>query len=177
MTTPYLGEIQLFGFNFAPYGWAQCSGAVLPISQYSTLFSLLGTNYGGNGQSNFQLPNLVSRAACNQGQGLGLTQRTIGETFGEMDVTLTTAEIPRHNHTFTVYGQRTATSRTNVPGAGNGLTTPDLVGPFIANTAPNTTFAPNMLAMSGANQPHENRQPFLALNFCIALQGDYPSFG
>lgn len=176
MTTPYLGEIQLFGFNFAPLAWAQCNGATLPLSQYSTLYSLIGTNYGGNGQTTFQLPNLVSRAACNQGQGLGLTPRTLGEVFGEESVTLTTAEIPKHNHTFTVYGQRTAASRTNIPNPGNGLTTPDLVGPFIANTVPNTSFAPNMLAMSGGNQPHENRQPFLAINFCIALQGAYPSF-
>jgi microcystin-dependent protein len=176
VTTPFLGEIQLFAFNFAPLDWALCNGATVPISQYSTLFSLLGTNYGGNGQSNFQLPNLVDRAACSQGQGQGLSSRTIGETFGEMGVTLTTAQMPQHNHTFTIYGQRTPSSRTNVPKAGNGLTTPDLVGPFIANTAPNTTFAPNMLAPSGGNQPHENRQPFLAINFCIALQGAFPSF-
>lgn len=176
MTTPYIGEIQVFGFNFAPLGWAQCNGATLPLSQYSTLFSLIGTYYGGNGQTTFQLPNLTSRAACSQGQGLGLSQRTLGETFGEAAVSLITTEIPQHNHTFTVYGQRTPASRTNVPKAGNGLTTPDLVGPFIANTVPNTTFAPNMLATSGNSQPHENRQPFLALNFCIALQGAYPSF-
>ncbi len=177
MTTPYLGEIQLFGFNFAPYQWTQCNGATLPISQYTALFSLLGTFYGGNGQTNFQIPNFVDRAGCNQGTGPGLSQRTIGETFGEEMVTLTTPQLPMHNHGFSVYGQRDQTKRASSPSPGNGLLVPGQVAPFLQNATSNTNLASAMLAPSGGSQPHENRQPYLAVNYCIALYGAFPSFG
>lgn len=176
MSTPYIGEIQLFGFNFAPYQWIQCNGSVLPISQNTALFSLIGTYYGGNGQSNFQVPNLMTRAACSQGAGAGLTPRTIGDTFGESTVSLTPPQLPMHNHVFDVYGQRDQTKRASAPSTGNALLVPGQVAPFLQNAASNTSLAPSMLGLTGGNQPHENCQPFLAINYCMALYGVFPSF-
>ncbi|KRF00544.1 microcystin-dependent protein [Frateuria sp. Soil773] len=176
MTTPYTGEIQLFGFNFAPYAWAFCNGATLRITQNTALFSLLGTQYGGDGTTTFQLPNLVGRAPCSQGQGPGLTSRTIGGTFGENGVTLLTTQIPSHTHALTLLSQSDTTKRTGTPATGNALSTPTKISPFAANAAANAPFALNSIAPAGGNQPHENRQPYLAVNFCIALQGVYPSF-
>jgi microcystin-dependent protein len=176
MTTPFTGEIQLFGFNFAPVNWAFCNGAILSVSQNTALFSLLGTQYGGNGQTTFQLPNLATRSACNQGQGLGLTPRTMGESFGEAGVTLLSNEIPMHSHGFVVY--TTTQQRTAGPVANSALQAPHQADPFPAQgTAPNTFFAPNMLGVTGQSTPHENRQPLLAINYCIALYGAYPQFG
>jgi len=175
MTEPFIGEIQLFGFNFAPRGWALCNGATLPIQQYTALFSLLGTQYGGNGQTTFQLPNLVSRSACNQGQAPGLSQRTIGETFGEQTVQLQTTEMPMHQHGITLYAQGDASKRAGSPVAGNAVSNPGASAPFVAS-GPAATFAPNVIGVSGSSLPHENRQPFLAVNFCIALEGVFPSF-
>lgn len=178
MTTPFLGEVQIFGFNFAPVGWAQCNGALLPISQNSALFSLLGTTYGGNGQTNFQLPNFAGRGACSQGQGAGLTQRDIGDAFGSEQVTLTSSQIPMHNHGMNIYHQADATLRSAVPANGYGLTGPATTTPFVpGNPTPNTTLAGPVVGGNGGNLPHENRQPLLALNFCIALQGAFPPFG
>lgn len=178
MTTPFIGEIQVFGFNFAPINWAQCNGALLALSQYTALFSLIGTYYGGNGTTTFQLPNLQGRAACGQGQGPGLTLRTVGDTFGTENVALALAEMPAHTHGFTIFNQPDATKRSNVPATGNGLNIPSTVDPFPATTiTPNTTFSPQMLGSSGQGLPHENRQPALAINYCIALAGAFPSFG
>lgn len=176
MTTPYVGEIQLFGFNFAPIEWAFCNGATLAIQQNTTLFALLGTQYGGNGQTTFQLPNLVGRAPCSQGQGLGLTQRTIGETFGENGVTLLTSQIPAHTHALTLFQQSDTGKRAGTPASGNALSAPTKASPFAANASANTPFAANSIGPAGGSQPHENRQPYLALNFCIALQGVFPQF-
>lgn len=176
MTEPFVGEIQLFGFNFAPRGWASCNGATLAIQQNTALFSLLGTNYGGNGTTTFQLPNFVNRAACNQGQGPGLTPRSMGETFGSNSVTLQQGEMPGHSHTLTAYNQPTGTLRTSAPAPGNYLGIPTLSNPFIGGLQPNVQFAPTMCGPAGGGQPHENRQPYLASNFCIALQGIFPSF-
>jgi microcystin-dependent protein len=177
MTEPFIGEIQLFGFNFAPRGWALCNGATLAIQQNTALFALLGTQYGGNGQTTFQLPNFVSRAGCSQGQGPGLTPRTIGETFGENAVTLTTDTMPAHTHPFTVYNQNDTGKRASSPSPGNALGVPTLSSPFAQNATPNAPFSPSMCMPTGNGQPHENRQPYLAVNFCIALQGVFPSFG
>lgn len=121
MTEPYTGEIQLFGFNYAPYNWAFCNGAMLPIQQNPALYSLLGTNYGGNGQTYFQLPNFAGRAGCNQGNGPGLTSRTIGEVFGTQNVTLLSTEMPAHTHALTVYNQTDVSKRASTPSAGNSL--------------------------------------------------------
>lgn len=177
MTEPFLGEIQLFAFNFAPAGWASCSGTMLPIQQSSALFSLLGIQYGGNGTTNFQLPNFVNRAGCNQGQGVGLTPRTIGETFGSNDITLTQAEMPAHTHSLTIYNQGDTSKRAASPSTGDALSLPNSSTPFLPNAQPNAQFAPNVIGIGGGSQPHENRQPYLAVNFCIALSGAYPAFG
>nr|WP_246541891.1 tail fiber protein [Collimonas antrihumi] len=171
-----MGEIQIFGFNFAPVGWAQCNGAILPINQYTALFSLLGTNFGGDGRNTFQLPNFAGRAACSQGQGVGLTQRDIGENFGTEQVTLALAEIPNHSHAANLYHQGDTTLQSNVPANGYGLTGPANTTPFVQNATANAAFAPTVVGLAGGNQPHENRQPLLPLNFCIALQGAFPSF-
>lgn len=178
MTQPFIGEVQLFGFNFNPSGWAFANGATLPISQNTALFSLLGVTYGGNGQTTFQLPNFAGRAGCEQGNGPGLSPRTLGQTFGVNTVTLTSNQIPQHNHGINAYLQTDSTKRTGAPVANGGLSIPGStsVKPF-ASGAPNTNFAANMLSPSqGGGQPHQNQQPYLGVNFCIALQGIYPSF-
>lgn len=174
MTTPFIGEVQIFGFNYAPYGWALCNGATVSISQYSTLYSLLGTAYGGNGTTTFQLPNLTTRAPCSQGTGLGLSQRVIGESFGEAAHTLISNEMPLHNHSAQGFGG--SGSRSAQPAANAALTLSGIVEVYNNNQQPNTTLLPTSLSTYGGNQPHENRQPFLAVNFCIALDGVYPSF-
>lgn len=174
MTQPFIGEIQLYGFNFNPAGWAYANGATLPISQNTALFSLLGTQYGGNGQTTFQLPNFAGRAGCEQGNGPGLTPRSLGETYGVNTVTLSSNQIPQHNHGINAYLPANAGS----PVANGGFSQPGVSAnkPFNSG-APNTTFAPNMISPSqGGGQPHENQQPYLGINFCIALQGIFPSF-
>lgn len=179
MTEPFIGEIQMFGFNFSPSGWAYCNGATLAIQQNSALYSLLGIQYGGNGQTTFQLPNLVARSACSLGQGPGLTPRTMGETFGTPAVTLTTQEMPAHRHVLTAFLQSDTTKRSGTPVSGGGLSQPsaNAVKPFSAST-PTTPMSPNMLKpFTGPNEPHANQQPYLAVNFCIALQGVFPPFG
>lgn len=178
MTEPFLGQIQTFGFNFSPKGWAACNGATLAIQQNTALFALLGVQYGGNGTATFQLPNLVMRSPCQQGNGPGLSPRMIGETFGVAEVALTLPEMPAHRHTLNAFAPADISKRSGAPVAGGGLSMPasNAVKPF-SNAAPNTALSPSMLAPnSGGNQSHENRQPYLAVNFCIALQGVFPSF-
>jgi microcystin-dependent protein len=178
VTQPFIGEIQLFGFNFNPRGWAFANGATLPISQNTALFSLIGTIYGGNGQTTFQLPNFAGRAGCQQGSGPGLSTRSLGQAFGANTVTLTSNQIPAHNHGLNGYLPSDATKRTSSPVANGGLSQPSSTAnrPFVSS-APNTTFAPTMLqANAGGGQAHQNQQPYLGVNFCIALQGIYPSF-
>ncbi|WP_363796772.1 tail fiber protein [Lysobacter firmicutimachus] len=175
MSEPFIGQIQLFGFNFPPRGWAFCNGATLAIQQNTALFSLLGTQYGGNGQTTFQLPNLANRAACEQGQGPALTDRTIGEVFGSNSVTLTSQQMPQHTHTMQIYNQNDVSKRQASPANGNALGSPAASAFF--NGAANSPFPPTVIQPAGGGQPHENRQPYLAMNFCIALQGVFPSFG
>lgn len=175
MTDQFIGEVQLFGFNYAPYQWATATGQTVPLSQYSTLFALIGTFYGGNGQTNFQLPNLVNRTAVSQGTGTGLSPRTVGETFGENAVSLITTEMPLHNHSVTVYTQRGTTNKVGQATTGGLLGSPSGSTAFLAQ-APNTMMSPQILGPAGQSMPHENRQPFLGLNYCIALYGVFPSF-
>lgn len=178
MTTPFVGEIQLFGFNFNPRGWAFCNGATLSIAQNTALFSLLGTTYGGNGQSTFQLPNFAGRAGCEQGFGPGLSQRLLGQTFGTNSVVLSNSQIPAHSHGVNAFVATDPQRRTGTPVSNGGLSQPSqaINKPFLG-AAPNTQLAPNMVsANSGGGVPHENRQPYLGVNFCIALQGIFPSF-
>lgn len=180
MTEPFIGQIQIFGFNFAPRGWAACNGATLTIQQNTALFALLGTQYGGNGQSTFQLPNFANRAVDSATLPTtppppGLTQRSMGETFGSNSVTLTTQEMPSHTHGVNISNQQVATKKAASPSAGNALGSPN-ANAFVAGTAANAQFSPTLVLPTGNNQPHENRQPYLAMNFCIALQGIFPSF-
>ncbi len=177
MTEPYIGEIQLFGFEYNPYGWALCNGAVLPVAQNTTLFSLLGVTYGGNGSSTFQLPNFCTRAGCEQGQGTGLTAHTLGDNFGSASVSLQQSQIPLHQHGVNAFSQADPAKRTGTPVSGAALSSLNVNNerPFLT-AAPDKQFSPTMVLPTGNGQAHENRQPYLAVNFCIALQGNYPVF-
>ncbi|MGH6760860.1 MAG: phage tail protein [Phyllobacterium sp.] len=173
----FVGQIQIFGFNYAPRDWAFCDGAKMAIQQNTALFSLLGTQYGGDGRTTFMLPNFAGRTGCNQGSGGPVTPRTIGESFGENSVTLIASEMPAHSHPFTVYNQSEDAKRTSAPADGSSLVVPQKTLPFSASGPADAPFSPRMGGLAGGNQPHENRQPYLAMNFCIALNGVFPSFG
>lgn len=170
MSEPFIAEIRVFGFNFAPVGWAACDGQILPISQNTALFSVLGTTYGGNGQTTFALPNLQDRHAMGADQGPGLSPRSLGQQVGASTVTLTTAQMPAHSHTLSAGGSGTATSP-----AGAALAPP--ANGAVVYRAPGTLspMAGESLSPAGGSQPHPNRQPTLGLNFCIAIQGIFPS--
>jgi microcystin-dependent protein len=166
MSSPYVGEIRMFGGNFAPAGWAFCSGQVIPISQNDTLFNLIGTTYGGDGQSTFALPNLQSRVPIHAGQGPGLSNRILGEEAGNESVTLTVTQIPAHSHAFvctTDFGQ-------NAQPQGNFLGQP-ATGIMFTGAANGVSTSLNAAAVSpvGGNQPHDNMIPFLVVSFIISL--------
>jgi len=178
MSDQFVAEIRIFPFNFAPTGWATCDGQLMPISQNTALFSLLGTNYGGDGKSTFALPNLQGSAAMHPGQGQGLSLRDLGEVGGSDNVTLLTSEIPFHTHSAQV-STATATVGTptgNVP-ARIAYNTGTQSGSGVAYSAnaPTVQMAPQALAASGSSLPHNNLQPYLVLTFCIAMQGIYPA--
>lgn len=178
MSEPFIGEIQMFGFNFNPRNWAYCNGATLPIQQNTALFALIGTTYGGNGQTTFQLPNFTARAGCEQGQSPGLSGRVLGEIFGANTVTLTSTEIPAHNHGINAFIQPDSAKKSGSPSNNSALSMlgSNTAKPFNA-ASPDTTLAPNMISPNqGGGFPHENQQPYLGVNFCIALQGVFPSF-
>lgn len=175
MSDPFIGEIQLFGFDFAPRGWAFCQGQLLPISQNTALFSLLGTQFGGDGKSTFALPNFQGNAACAQGQGPGLSQRDVGETFGTATVTLNANQMPAHSHPLKVYSQTDTSLNHGTPASGDAIVPPNNTLVFTDNDKTPTAFANGAVGPSGGNQPHANTQPYLALNFCIALAGVFPS--
>jgi len=172
MSNPYIGEIRAFGFNFPPRGWATCSGQLLPISQNTALFSLLGTTYGGDGRTTFALPDLRGRVAINQGQGPGLSNYTIGEMSGEESHTLTINETPAHTH---LLGATNAGGNQQTPQ--NTFIATDAAGNTagFASGPANVTMNPASLSPSGGNQPHNNLPPYLTVNYCIALSGIYPS--
>jgi len=173
MSDQFLAEIRVFPFNFAPTGWAFCAGQLMPISQNTALFSLLGTTYGGDGKSTFALPNMQGNAPMQPGQGQGLSLRDLGEESGEQFVTLIQSEMPAHTH---------AMSANNQPG---NLAAPDsdrLIARSAQGFAYTTSYAanqvvmmdPNSLSVAGGSLPHNNMMPYLTLNFCIALQGIFP---
>lgn len=170
MADPFLGEIRLFGFNFAPVGWAMCQGQLLPISQNTALFSLLGTSYGGNGTTTFALPDLRSRVPLSMGQGAGLSNYVIGQAGGNENVTLLASQLPAHSHS--VNASSTAAAADRPAGAVLGHAG---VNTYAAGPDGATVMNAGMIANTGGSQPHSNLQPFLTLNFCIALQGIYPS--
>jgi microcystin-dependent protein len=174
MSEPFVAEIRMFGFSFAPRGWAFCDGQIMPIAQNTALFSLLGTNYGGNGTSNFGLPNLQASVPIGVGQGPGLSQYVVGQTGGEANVTLIANELPVHSHAFecstTTADQTSPVGMLAAPPAGTR-------GQNFFASGPGTGASMNAQAVlpAGGNQPHNNLPPYLKLNFCIALQGVFPS--
>lgn len=177
MSQPFIAEIRMCGFNFAPRGWAICEGQLIPIAQNTALFSLLGTTYGGNGTTTFGLPNLRGAAPIGAGQGPGLSSQTLGQSSGSASVTLTTTQIPNHGHTLnagTVAPQNPA-QQTATPGptAFLGLAGPNFT--YSDSATPAQQFNPAALSSTGGGQPHENRQPYQVLNFIIAMQGVYPA--
>ena len=170
MSAPFVAEIRILPYTFAPTGWATCDGQLLPLSQNTALFSLLGTMYGGNGKSNFALPDLQGNAPMHFGQGQGLSERYEGEQSGEQTVTLLTSEIPFHNHTLA----DSTKPATEAQPAGQLFARGAGVGMYDDNTKPTGTMDPQALGITGSSQPHNNMQPYLTLQYCIALQGVFP---
>src|SRR5205823_1841652 len=169
MSQPYVGEIRMFGGSFAPAGWAMCQGQSMPISENDTLFNLIGTTYGGDGQETFALPDLRGRFPVHQGQGPGLSGYTLGEMTGTESVTLTVQQLPAHSHQ-----ANAAIGGNDLSPAGN-LWATDANGNTAAyNAANNAQKAPDAIGAEGGSQPHDNIQPFLAVNFIISLFGVFP---
>ena len=170
MSNPFLGEIRMAGFNFAPRGWAFCAGQLLAISQNDALYALVGTTFGGDGVNTFGMPDLRGRLPINQGQGPGLSPYVLGQKAGTESVTLTTAQIPAHSHVITAAssGARSANPSNNLLGSGEA----DIYNHDGANAV---ALSPNAIAQSGGSQPHDNLQPYLCINFIIALEGVFPS--
>lgn len=169
MSDQFLAEIRVMAFDFPPTGWAACNGQLMPISQNTALFSLLGTTYGGDGRTTFALPNLQARTPMQPGQGQGLSQHYLGEMGGSATVTLQQSEMPAHSHQL-MHSGSAATSAAPGPSSGFGRTTTAQ----IYTSGSTTPATPQSLAPSGGGQPHNNLQPYLTLNFCIALQGIFP---
>lgn len=172
MADPFVAEIRIFPFNFAPQGWAWCDGQLLPLSQNTALFSLLGTTYGGDGKSTFALPDLQGRAPMHPGQGPGLSLHDLGETGGSETVTLLESEIPAHSHGMSVSSQLGLENQVNnqLFAMGDGIN-------LYAPTNSLTSMSNQALAPTGGDQPHNNLQPYLTFHFCIALQGVFPPRG
>jgi microcystin-dependent protein len=164
VSEPFLGELRLFPYNFAPRGWAFCNGQILPIAQNTALFSLLGTTYGGNGQTTFALPDLRGRVAMSSGQGPGLSPYDLGQVAGSESVTLTTAQIAAHGHTIGSTNSAATNARPNNLVNAQG-------GSYSATSDGNM----QPTGQTGGSQPHNNIQPYLVLNYCIALEGIFPS--
>jgi microcystin-dependent protein len=167
---PFVAEIRIFPFNFAPKGWAFCDGQLLPLSQNTALFSLLGTTYGGDGKSNFALPDMQGNAPMHPGQGPGLSLHDLGETGGSETVSLLESEIPSHSHNVTASSQDGLDSHPVANFLAQGIGINLYVN---AGTTP-VSMNDNSLAPAGGDQPHNNMQPYLTLSFCIALQGVFP---
>jgi microcystin-dependent protein len=180
----FVGEVRIFGFNFAPVDWALCNGQTIPISQNATLYSIIGTSFGGNGTTTFQLPNLQGSAPLAAGQGPGLTNRYLGESLGERSVTLTFSTIPGHIHALQVFEQTGEANLVAAPGSTIGVSRlvenahqsgKKNVSSFLSSGNSNATMAVQTMGTAGASAPHENTQPWLAMNFCICLIGVFPT--
>ncbi len=170
VSEPFVGEIRMFGFNFPPQGWAFCDGQLLPISQNAALFSLLGTTYGGDGVTTFALPDLRSRVTVSQGQGEGLSSYAQGQAGGTETVTLAAAQMPAHTHSVNASSSPAASERP----AGRVLARSPSHS-YIPEPDTSTVMNAKMLGDAGNSQPHDNIQPYLVLNFCIALEGVFPA--
>lgn len=174
MSDPFVAEIRIFGFNFAPTGWAQCNGQLLPISQNTALFSLLGTIYGGDGKSTFALPDLEGNVPMFWGQGQGLSLYDQGQTGGSESITLLGTEIPVHTHGWQA---NNAPATLNAPDNTRSIARSSGGTAYKSASAPNTQFAFQAVTPTGGSLPHNNMQSYLTLNFCIALQGVFPPRG
>ncbi len=172
MSSPFLAEIRVFPLNFAPKGWAFCAGQLLSISQNTALFSLVGTFYGGDAKSTFGLPNLQGNVAMHTDQYGGGGQYPIGSESGSDYVTLLTSEMPMHSHVVQCDTGALNTTLSSPSNAVPGNTSPNKI--YSATTTPSVSMNPAMIGVAGGSQPHNNMQPYLTLNFCIALQGIYP---
>jgi microcystin-dependent protein len=180
MSDPFLGEVRPWALNFAPRGWLMCAGQLLPINQFTALFSLLGTNYGGNGTTTFALPDLRSRVPMKYGQDRSGNNYVIGEQAGEESVTILLSQLPSHNHAFSGTASPADVKRPVSGSAYAQSTTAQSVSPgdnfYAAGTSNVVSINPNSVqAYPGSGLPHENRQPFLAINWCIATTGIFPS--
>lgn len=170
MSDPFVAEIRIFAGNFPPTGWAFCDGQLLPIAQNTALFSLLGTTYGGNGQTTFALPDLRTRAPLQPGQGPGLSERLLGESGGEASHALLPGEMPAHSHSLQASGSVAATTVAN----GNMLATVNAPNPPYHEPSALADMGPGVLTTAGGGAPHQNMQPYLTLSFIIATQGIFP---
>lgn len=168
MAEPFITEIRIFGFDFPPKGWAFCDGQFMPINQNQALFALLGTNYGGDGRVNFQLPDLRGRTPIHR----GTSYATVGIRGGEEAHTLTVGELPTHTHFLSA---QNVTATTPAPGGALLASSSSAVGSVYGSATQLVAMGPLMVGGTGGSQPHENMQPFLSLNFCIALQGLFPT--
>jgi microcystin-dependent protein len=170
MSQAYVGEIRMFGGSFAPAGWAFCDGSLIPISENDTLFNLIGTTYGGDGQTTFALPNLLGRVPIHAGQGPGLSQNyTLGGLAGTESVVLTLAQLPAHSHLLT----GSSANATDPNPGGNILASSTVLSPYVVDFT-NNQLATNSISMVGASQPHDNMMPFQCINFIISLFGVFP---
>ncbi len=175
MSNPFLAEVRIFAGNFAPKGWALCNGQLMPLSQNTALFSLLGTTYGGDGKSNFALPNLQGSSPMQAGQGPGLSLRDLGETSGEQNVTLLQTEMPAHSHGAqgAAGSDQTSPAGNNAWASGGKFGGGNLYAPTAGGA--NVPMNPFGTSIAGGNLPHNNLMPFLCLTFIIALQGVFPA--
>jgi microcystin-dependent protein len=172
MSDPFVAEVRILPYTFAPTGWALCQGQILPISQFAAVFSLLGTNYGGNGTSNFALPNLQGRLAIGAGQGPGLSLYYVGETGGVESVTVIPPQLAAHSHqAVAVHDAGNTYSPAGDEWSADGANRAMIYG----TAAPTVAMGANALSLAGGSQPHNNLQPFVAINYCIALQGVFPA--
>jgi microcystin-dependent protein len=169
----FVGQIVAVGFNFAPVGWVLCNGQLLSISEYQVLYTLIGTTFGGNGQTNFAVPNLCGRSPLGQGTGAGLPPATVGQAAGTETVTLTLSQIPSHSHPLLASSANGGVTKpaSNTALASAASTAVDIYGP----PAGNLTLAPTAIGRAGSSQPHENRQPFNTVNYIISTVGVFPS--
>lgn len=171
MSTPFIGEIRMFAGNFAPVGWAFCNGQLLAIAENDALFALIGTTYGGDGQTTFALPDLRGRLPLHMGQGPGLSNRILGEIAGTESVTLITNQIPVHDHSFI----GTSSNASSGSPSGTLVAYPASIDLYRPGSTPGANLAPNAIGSQGGSQPHDNLQPFLCVSFIISLFGIFPT--
>lgn len=175
MSDPYTGQVTAFAFPFAPIYWAFCDGSTMPMNQYGALFSLIGFTFGGDGVGKFGVPDLRGRSPCGDGLGTGLTQRQLGVAFGAETVTLDLTTIPQHNHTANASAFRPGGDRFSVPTALAGLTSASAGNPYTDGAA-DVVMSSMAVSPTGQGGPHNNMQPYITLNYCIATNGTYPEF-